>query len=210
MRDAQGLVGVLLHQKDRGAVGIDLLDDAEDLLDDDGRKAQGGLVEQEEPGPGHEGAAHGQHLLLAAGQGAALLGDALLQDGKELEDVVHVAGDAVPVAAKEGAEIQVLAHRELGEDEAPLGHLRDAELDDVVRRQLVDGGAVPDNFARARMEYAADGHERRGLACAVGADEGDYLPVVDADGDVLQGLDLAVVGVDLPELKHCRSLLGRP
>ena len=39
VRDAQGLVGVLLDQKDSGAVGIDLLDDAEDLLDDDGRKA---------------------------------------------------------------------------------------------------------------------------------------------------------------------------
>ena len=44
----------------------DLLDDLEDLLDDDGRKAQRGLVQQEQLGPGHEGAADGQHLLFTA------------------------------------------------------------------------------------------------------------------------------------------------
>ena len=49
---------------------VDLGDDAEDLLHDDGREAERGLVEHEEARPRHERAADGEHLLLAAGHGA--------------------------------------------------------------------------------------------------------------------------------------------
>lgn len=210
MGDAQGLVGVLFHQEDRGAVGVDALDDLEDLLDDDGREAQRGLVQQEQLGPGHEGAADGQHLLFATGQGAAGLLAALGQDGEEVEHIVHVFLDALHVVAQEGAQVEVLAHAQVGEDEAAFGHLRDAQADDLVRGQLVDGLAVPEDLALARPVDAADGHECGGLAGAVGTDEGHDLAVIHAQGNVAQGLDVAVVGINALDFKHLRFLPDRP
>ncbi len=56
-----------------------------------GRQAHRGLVQHEQAGLGHQGAAHGQHLLLAAGKGARYLSAALLQPGEAL---VHIR-DAV-------------------------------------------------------------------------------------------------------------------
>lgn len=58
---------VLLDQKDRSAVRVQIADDPKDLLDDQGCQAERRLVHHQEPGPRHHGAGHGQHLLLAAG-----------------------------------------------------------------------------------------------------------------------------------------------
>src|SRR5580765_4605520 len=63
---AERLARVLLHEEHRGADAVDLGDDAEDLLHDDGRQAERGLVEHEDARPRHERAADGEHLLLAA------------------------------------------------------------------------------------------------------------------------------------------------
>ena len=71
-----------------------------------------------------------------------------------------------------------------------------------MRRQFVDGRAVPENFSLARPVDAADGHQGRGFARAVGADQGDDLAVVHAQGNVAQGLNVAVIGVHVAELKH--------
>ena len=97
-----------------------------------------------------------------------------------------------------------------GEDEAAFGHLRDAQADDLVRGQLVDGLAVPEDLALARPVDAADGHERGGLAGAVGTDEGHDLAVIHAQGNVAQGLDVAVVGINALDFKHLRFLPDRP
>ena len=43
-------VGVLLHQQDGGPGRVELLDDVEDLLHQDGGQAHGGLVEHEQVG----------------------------------------------------------------------------------------------------------------------------------------------------------------
>ena len=66
--DLQGHFGVLLHQQHGHAVAVDLADDLEDLLDQQRRQAHGRLVQQQHLGLAHQGTAHGQHLLLAAGQ----------------------------------------------------------------------------------------------------------------------------------------------
>ena len=47
------------------------------------------------------------------------------------------------------------------------------------------------------MEQAGDGVQRGGLAGAVGADEGDDLPLIDLEGDALDGVDGAVIDVDV-------------
>ena len=52
---------------------VDLVDGAEDLLHEQRGQAEGGLVEQQQPRPGHQRAGDGQHLLLAARERAGRL-----------------------------------------------------------------------------------------------------------------------------------------
>ena len=83
VRGLQGHVGVLLDEEDGDPPLVDLLNDPEDLPDHQGGQTQGGLVHHHDLGAAHEGPSHGQHLLLAAGQGAAGLPLTLPQTGKE-------------------------------------------------------------------------------------------------------------------------------
>ncbi len=64
-------------------VAVEVADSGEDLAHDQRRKAKGGLVEEQEARPRHEGPCDGQHLLLAARKRAAALALALLENGKE-------------------------------------------------------------------------------------------------------------------------------
>ena len=66
-------IGVLLDKQHRHALLVDLLDDLKYALDDDGRKSQRRLVHHDDLGAAHQRTADRQHLLLAAGQGAARL-----------------------------------------------------------------------------------------------------------------------------------------
>src|SRR5574341_159242 len=81
----QRLVNVLLHQEDRQAAPVQLLDDPEDLLDQRRGQAQTRLVEDQDAGLLHQGPADGQHLLLAPAQGLRHLSAAFRPAG---EDVV--------------------------------------------------------------------------------------------------------------------------
>lgn len=204
------LVRILLHEKHRGAVAVDLLDDVEDLLDDDGREAQRRLVQQQKPRAAHDGARDGEHLLFTAGQGTPCLTTPLCEDGKEVEDVIEVAGDAFLVATQKGPEVEVLLNGQVGKDETPFRDLADAQPHDLVGLHGVDGLSLEQHFTGAWRRSAADGHQRGALARAVGTDERDNLPLADGEVDVAQGLYVAVVGVDVTQLKHVLPLRGRP
>src|SRR5271157_6566908 len=93
MSDAEGHEGVLLDEEDRGAPRVHFLDHVEDLVDEDGGEAHRRLVHEEYPGIGHEAPRSGEHLLLAAGQSAALLGRALPEPWEESEGVLDTAVD---------------------------------------------------------------------------------------------------------------------
>src|SRR5215510_2432522 len=74
------------------------------------------LGEKHHLGPGHEGAADGEHLLLASGQRArALLGPAP-EDGEVVIDHLEVAADPLHVLPRVRAHLEVLAHGEEGKD----------------------------------------------------------------------------------------------
>src|SRR5689334_5044027 len=60
------LTSVLLDQKDRFALLLQLAKRQEYPGDELGRQAKRGLVEQQQPWPCHQRASDGQHLLLAA------------------------------------------------------------------------------------------------------------------------------------------------
>ena len=79
---------VLLHQQNGGARGMQLFYNVKNLLYQQRGKAHRRLVQHHQPGLCHQGAAHGQHLLLAAGQRAGNLAAAL---GQPRETAVHIA-----------------------------------------------------------------------------------------------------------------------
>ena len=58
--DLEGEAGVLLHEEEGHPLPLEGGQGAEDLLDDEGREAQGRLVQEEEAGPGHEGPTDGE------------------------------------------------------------------------------------------------------------------------------------------------------
>ena len=116
-------MGVLLHQQHSGAGFVDLLDDAEDFLHQDGGQAHGRLIHHQQLWMAHQRAAHGQHLLLAAGQGAGILLHALLQAGKMREHHVQILLRFGAAAAGISAHFQVFHHRHGGEYAAAFRHL---------------------------------------------------------------------------------------
>ena len=83
--------GELLDQQHRHALGAQARDDAEHLVDQDGRQAHRGLVKQHHLGVHHHGARHRQHLLLAARERARELRAAFLQAREVLHRALDVA-----------------------------------------------------------------------------------------------------------------------
>jgi DNA-binding transcriptional LysR family regulator len=77
-------------------------DDVEDLAHDQRGQAQARLVEHQQLGLGHQGAAHRQHLPLAAGQRAGQAGAALLEAREGGEDLLHGLA-LVAVAVRDSA-----------------------------------------------------------------------------------------------------------
>src|SRR5690606_10873239 len=88
--DLQGLAHVLLNQEDRGPGLVQLLDQAEDLLDKVRRQAQRRLVQDEEARMGHERPGDDELLLLTAGQRAARLMQSLAEDRETLAHPLEV------------------------------------------------------------------------------------------------------------------------
>src|SRR5439155_22325481 len=83
--EGERAVGVLLDEEHGHALGVDALDDAEDLPGETRGEAERRLVEEKQARPDHEGARDREHLLLAARQGARGLARPLAEDGKERE-----------------------------------------------------------------------------------------------------------------------------
>src|SRR5919198_593120 len=128
--------GVLLHEENRDSLLVDLLDDLEDLLDEDGREAHRRLVQHEELRASHQRPPDRAHLLLAARECPRLLASPFVEPRKERVDPLEILPDAASVRALEGAHLEILEHAHPGEESTALGRLRDAHLHD---RALPDG-----------------------------------------------------------------------
>ena len=63
--------------------------------------------------------------------------------------------------------------------------------------------AVEGDGAGLGTKQAGDGLEGGGLTGAVGTDEGDDLALVDLKGDILDGMDGAVIDVDILYFQQC-------
>src|SRR5439155_16115358 len=82
--DGEAVDDVLLDDEDRDAAAADVLNAGEDFFGDLGGEAEGGLVEEEEARGGHEAARDGDHLLLAAREGAGELAAAFFEAREEV------------------------------------------------------------------------------------------------------------------------------
>ena len=99
-------------------------------------------------------------------------------------------------------DLEVLGHRQVGEDAPVLGHVAEPEPGDLVRRAPVDARAFEANLARARLDEAHQRLERGRLAGAVAAEEGDDFAPVDREVEAEQDLRPAVAGAQAARFKH--------
>jgi hypothetical protein len=85
---------VLFHQQDGDAGTRQLMNDAKNFVGNQRRQTEAGFVQQQQARPGHQRTAHGQHLLLAAGQGPGSLVFAFGQAAEAIKDIAACAGDS--------------------------------------------------------------------------------------------------------------------
>src|SRR5262249_44729183 len=110
------------EQHGEAELRLDTTDRFFDLEDDRGLNPLRRLVENQELRAHQERAPDGEHLLLAAGQHAALAGEKSAQRGEQLEHVVH----AIRSPAAELTDSEVFLNGEVREDLAALRHVADA------------------------------------------------------------------------------------
>jgi len=109
-------------------------------------------------------------------------------------------------ARQHRAHLQVLEHREAGEHLAPLGDLADAEVADGVRFQPENGFLLEGNRPGSWLLYSRNAADERGLAGAVGADDGDDLALGHAERDAIERLRVAVVQIEIFHFQHQTSV----
>ena len=180
---------------------MQLADDVEDLLDQNGREAHGGLVEHQQLRAAHKRSAHREHLLLAAGERSGDLPAALFQARKARVDVRN-AGTHGGARLGVCAELKVFLNGHLEEDVSALRDLRETTGDDLVRRDGVEVLPLEAHAAAARVEQTGNGVQHGGFARAVRADERHDLAGVDVEGHALHGVDAAVENIQVCDLQH--------
>ncbi len=167
------------------------------------------LVHQERLGLAHDGAPHGDPLALAAGQGARLA----VQEVLETEDLRRVPHPLVDLILRDLAQTQaegdVVVDLEVGVERVVLEHHRDVP---------VTGGHVVDDLVTDadgplgdRLE-ACEHAERRRLATARRPHQYDELAVADLQVHVADGARAARIDLADPlegYSSHVR-LLGKP
>src|SRR5262249_57751375 len=118
-----------------------------------------------------EGAADGEHLLLAARHGAGELVPAVPEHREEAEDAVELGVPARLAAPRVAPHLEVLENAHAGEDTAPLGNRGDPPPDDLARPEAVDRLAPEVDGALGRGPQPPHGLPRGRLAGRVGARE---------------------------------------
>ncbi len=135
---------------------------------------------------GHQATGDRQHLLLAAahraGELAAPLGEAR-EEGEGLFDQRRDLAALLDVRA----ELQVLHHRHLREDQPAFRHQGDAAPHDDVAGPSGQHFAGEADVALLRRQHARDHAHRRRLAGAVGAQQRHDLARLDGERHVAHG-----------------------
>ena len=172
--------GILLHQQHRRPGIADAADDRKCPLDDVGRKPERRLVEHHQPSAATS--APGRSPASAARRRTACPPTCLRRSARRgncVIDPLAVGRDRRRVAAQIGAHLEVLLHRHVREDPPALRAMRDARRQHARRLGTGDILALEAHRPERGAHQARDRAQRRALAGAVGADQGDELPGLD-------------------------------
>ena len=139
----------------------------------------------------------------------------LLQPGELGVHPLQAAGN-LGGGAGVAAHLQILLHAHLEEHGPALGDLGQALGDELVGGDTADVLPLEGDGPGVAVEQAGDGFEDGGFPGAVCADEGDDLPLLHGEGDVLDGVDGAVIHIDVLYVQHGHGVIhsfrcpGRP
>ena len=148
----------------------------------------------------HQRPGHGQHLLLAAGQSSGHLFTPLLQAGEIIEHHFQIRG--VHRLFDERAHFQILLDGHLQEDAPPLRHVGQALGQKLAGIDVGDVLAAEADGARPGVHQAGDGFQDGTFARAVGTDQRHDLALVYLKGNALDGMDRAIVHMDVVDFQH--------
>ena len=199
----------MLHKQDGGALLVDYFDNVENCLHQDRGQAHRRFVHQEQARVSHEGSTCGEHLLFSAGERPRHLVFALFQTGKDGEDPFQVFLHGGAVAAGVGAQVQVLGHRQAGENAASFRDHRNAFRDNFMRLERVDIFTFEQDLALARFLDATNGTQGGGFAGSVGADQGDDFSFFHRQRDAFERMNVAVIGVNVLNFEQWHNKIPR-
>ncbi len=200
-------------------VSLTCLRISEILLDERGGETHRRLVHQQHPRPRHQRSPDRDHLLLAARERPRELLEPLVHAREQLEHALVVGCQVLAALSQRRAELEVLAHRQLPEQAAVLGHDRETSGDPGGYAEGVDLLAVEHHAAAARAPaIPEDRLQRRRLSGGVAPEQTYELARVDLERDPPEDPHLPVIGRDVLERQQrrpcrrlgrcCRSLLG--
>ena len=176
---------------------------------DQRRQPLGGLVQDQQLGVGHQGAADRQHLLLAARDLVAEVAAALGKPRQEGVDALQRPASAAPVrfaavAMRFSSTVRVgKICRPSGTRPMPAWAMRNGGAP-------VDRPALEADLAGARGQQAHEGGHGGGLAHAVAAHQAHYLARADGEIDAEQHLRSAVAGLQPRDGRAGRLMPPRP
>src|SRR3989442_1721491 len=155
---------VLFHEEDCSPLAVHGGDDFENQPNRQGGEAERWLVEQEEPWPRHETPSDGEHLLLAAGEGARSLPLALPESREEAEHAVEARPASGPGIGGPRAHLEVLPDGEARKQLAAFGNGREPQRDDLSGREAGERPAPEDGVPAPDWDETGQGAEGRRLA----------------------------------------------
>ena len=185
------------QQQGEAATGPDRRQRLGHFLDDRRLDAFGRLVEQEQHRIGDQAARDRQDLLLAAAQHAALAVE-------QWDQAREIGGDPVDPGVRAGVagfrapgEVQILAHRQVGEDAAALGDVAEAEPAAPPGRQPRDLRAFEADLPAGRRQQAHQGLEQGRFAHPVMAEQAEHLVFGELHRHAAQHGNIAIAGAQL-------------
>jgi hypothetical protein len=153
--------------------------------------------------PNNERPADGELLLLAAGEVSTSATEHAFQDRKQLVDML--GNDAGAIAASSQPDTQILLHRELGKDLAPLRDVANAEAGTGIGPRSSQIAAIERKLARGQGQKSHDALEQGRLAHAVATHEAGARPLWHRHVEVPESVAPAVKLVYVFESQHCAA-----
>ena len=151
-----------------------------------------GFVHQHQFRLEHQRSGNGHALLLATGK----LARAPVLEPLQLHEAKRAAHPLDALGGGRSPNLQgkreVSAHGDVGEQRVVLEYHTDVAL---VRRQVVDRGAVHQDFARRGLFEPGEHHQAGGLARSGRAEQGQELTLVDAQVQILDDARPAVIAL---------------